>query len=56
MGKGSKGAIGGLFYIAEKVAYLVTKHAKRLLKWLHFVETCTLRAAFSMCFDCRELN
>ena len=39
MGKGSKGAIGGLFYIAEKVAYLVTKHAKWLLGGLSFFET-----------------
>ena len=23
-------------------------------RWLQVVETCTLRAAFSRCFDCRE--
>ena len=43
-------------YIAEKVAYVVAKHAKGLNLWLRFAETRTLRAAFLRCFGCREFN
>jgi hypothetical protein len=34
-----KWLLGGLCYIAEKVAQVVTKHAKWLLKWLSFAST-----------------
>jgi hypothetical protein len=36
---GFKWLLKWLHYLAEKAAQVVTKHAKRLHKWLHFVET-----------------
>jgi len=45
-----------LRYIAEKAAEMATKHAKGLNLWLRLVETRTLRAAFPICFGCREFN
>jgi len=53
---GLKWLLKGLRYIAEKVAQVVTKHAKWSLDRLRLVETCTLRAAFSMWVGDREFN
>jgi hypothetical protein len=53
---GGKWLLKGLHYIAEKAAQVVTKHAKRLLKWLSFASTCTLRAAFSIMFRLQRIE
>ena len=45
-----------MLYIAEKAAQVVTKHAKGLNLRLRFAETRTLRAAFPICFGCREFH
>jgi hypothetical protein len=52
----ANGCIGGVRYIGDWVACVVTKHTKGLNLWLRLVETRTVGAVRADVFGCREFH